>query len=104
MLIGGDWLPAGTDKQFCKKESIDQNQTFVNGDSSTYKQIFTNGGSRVSHSQPFANSDGTGTYSQALANVGPGIYSQALANGGSLQTTHRKWQCWLVYHKFYFYK
>ena len=104
MLIGGDWLPAGTDKQFCKKEWIDQNQTFVNGDSSTYKQIFTNGGSRVSHSQPFANSDGTGTYSQALANVGPGIYSQALANGGSLQTSYRKWQCWLVYHKFYFYK
>ncbi|RVW60585.1 Transcriptional activator DEMETER [Vitis vinifera] len=149
MLIGGNWLPAGTDKQFLVRsqpvpvdKQVNQagrtnwqallgfpgghetqncngvvqnlnlvdlgglsqtlynwdgnfaeknrlinhiagsyNQNFVNGDTSTYKHIFTDGGSRVSQSQPFANSDGTGTYSQALANVGPGIYSQALANG-----------------------
>ena len=161
MLIGGNWLPAGTDKQFLVRsqpvpvdKQVNQagrtnwqallgfpgghetqncngvvqnlnlvdlgglsqtlynwdgnfaeknrlinhiagsyNQNFVNGDTSTYKHIFTDGGSRVSQSQPFANSDGTGTYSQALANGGTNNYGQAgtnnysqalaLANGGT---------------------
>ena len=65
------------------------NQNFVNGDTYTYKHIFSDGDSRVSYSRALANSD-TSSYSQAFVNGSSETYSPLIRNGS---VGHLQWRC-----------